>query len=61
MEHVKTTMRVKLYSLRFGKTYCYWIRFYIRFNNLYHRVTMTNHEVRQFSEYLAIERQVVAT
>jgi hypothetical protein len=32
MERVKATMRVKRYSLRTEKTYCYWIQFYIRFN-----------------------------
>lgn len=55
MERVKATMRVKRYSLRTEKTYCYWIRFYIRFNNLRHPATLTGHEVRQFLEYLAIE------
>lgn len=60
MERVKATMRVKRYSLRTEKTYCYWIRFYIRFNKLRHPATLTGHEVRQFLEYLAIERHVVA-
>ncbi|WP_083844173.1 site-specific integrase [Vreelandella stevensii] len=60
MERVKATMRVKRYSLRTEKTYCYWIRFYIRFNNLRHPATLTGHEVRQFLEYLAIERHVAA-
>lgn len=60
MERVKATMRVKRYSLRTEKTYCYWIRFYIRFNKLRHPATLTGHEVRQFLEYLAIERHVAA-
>lgn len=60
MERVKATMRVKRYSLRTEKTYCYWIRFYIRFNDLRHPATLTGHEVRQFLEYLAIERHVAA-
>lgn len=36
MERVKATMRDKSYSLRTKKTYCYWIRFNIRFQNLRH-------------------------
>ncbi|MFP3344115.1 phage integrase N-terminal SAM-like domain-containing protein [Halomonas sp. SIMBA_159] len=60
MERVKATMRVKRYSLRTEKTYCYWISFYIRFNNLLYPATLTDHEVRQFLEYLAIERHVAA-
>ncbi|WP_205737535.1 phage integrase N-terminal SAM-like domain-containing protein [Halomonas campaniensis] len=57
MERVKATMRAKRYSLSTEKTYCYWIRFYIRFNNLRHPATLAGHEVRQFLEYLTIERQ----
>ncbi|MFC0269462.1 phage integrase N-terminal SAM-like domain-containing protein [Kushneria aurantia] len=29
MDRVKATMRVKRYSHRTEKTYCYWIRFFI--------------------------------
>lgn len=61
MERVKAIMRVKRYCLRTEKTYCYWIRFYIRFNYLRHPDTLTDHEVRRFLEYLAIERHVAAT
>ncbi len=58
MERVKAILRVKLYSLRTEKTYCYWIRFFIRFHNVRRPATMTGHEVRQFLECLAIERRV---
>lgn len=60
MERVKATLRVKRYSLRAEKTYCYWIRFYIRFHRMRHPATMAGGEVRQFLEYLAIERHVAA-
>ncbi|MFB9867074.1 phage integrase N-terminal SAM-like domain-containing protein [Vreelandella sulfidaeris] len=34
MERVKETLRVKCYSLRTEKSYCYWIRFFIRFHRM---------------------------
>lgn len=60
MERVKAALRVKRYSLRTEKTYCYWIRFFIRFHRMRHPATMACNEVRQFLEYLAIERRVAA-
>ncbi|CAH1041724.1 phage integrase N-terminal SAM-like domain-containing protein [Halomonas sp. TD01] len=46
VERVKATLRVKRYSLRTEKTYCYWIRFFIRFHNLRHPAALSGHEVR---------------
>lgn len=60
MERVKATLRVKRYSLRTEKTYCYWIRFFIRFHRMQHPANMAGNEVRQFLEYLALERRVAA-
>ncbi|WP_254902868.1 site-specific integrase [Halomonas sp. CSM-2] len=60
MERVKAALRVKRYSLRTEKTYCYWIRFFIRFHRMRHPASMAGNEVRQFLEYLAIERRVAA-
>ncbi|MBT2772116.1 phage integrase N-terminal SAM-like domain-containing protein [Halomonas sp. ISL-60] len=60
MERVKAALRVKRYSLRTEKTYCYWIRFFIRFHRMRHPTTMAGNEVRQFLAYLAIERRVAA-
>ncbi|PRY65363.1 integrase-like protein [Vreelandella songnenensis] len=34
MDRVRATLRVKRYSLRTEKTYCYWIRFFIRFYSI---------------------------
>ncbi|QPI65055.1 integron integrase [Vreelandella venusta] len=61
MERVKATLRVKRYSLRTEKTYCYWIRFFIRFHRMQHPANMAGNEVRQFLEYLALERRVAGT
>ncbi len=60
MERVKANLRVKRYSLRTEKTYCYWIRFFIRFHRMRHPANMAGNEVRQFLEHLAIERRVAA-
>lgn len=58
MERMKATLRAQRYSLRTEKTYCYWIRFFIRFHRMRHSAIMAGNEVRQFLEYLAIERRV---
>lgn len=60
MDRVKATMRVKRYSPRTEKTYCYWIRFFIRFHGVCHPVSMGEPEVHAFLEYLAIQRHVAA-
>lgn len=60
MDRVKTTLRVKRYSPRTEKTYCYWIRYFIRFNGIRHPASMGATEVKSFLEHLAVERQVAA-
>ncbi|WP_232482739.1 phage integrase N-terminal SAM-like domain-containing protein [Vreelandella alkaliphila] len=58
MERVKAILRVKRYSLRTEKNYCYWVCFFIRFNRMRHPAALSGHEVRQLLECLAIERRV---
>ncbi len=60
MDRVKAVMRVKRYSLRTEKTYCYWIRFFIRFHGIRHPSGMGTSEVHAFLEHLAVERHVAA-
>ncbi|WP_369691732.1 integron integrase, partial [Halomonas caseinilytica] len=60
MDRVKATMRVKRYSPRTEKTYCYWIRFFIRFHGVRHPASMGESEVHAFLEHLAIQRHVAA-
>ena len=60
MDQVKRVLRVKHYSIRTEKTYCYWIRFFIRYSGMRHPAEMGATEVRAFLEYLAIERNVAA-
>lgn len=60
MDQVRRTLRVKRYSIRTEKTYCYWIRFFIRYSGVRHPLEMGAPEVRAFLEYLAVERKVAA-
>ena len=60
MDQVKATMRVKRYSPRTEKTYCYWIRYFIRFHGVRHPASMGGPEVRAFLEHLAVQRHVAA-
>ncbi|WP_209477014.1 site-specific integrase [Billgrantia antri] len=60
MDRVKATMRVKRYSPRTEKTYCYWIRYFIRFHCVRQPACMGRSEVRAFLEHLAVERHVAA-
>ncbi|MCL7938703.1 phage integrase N-terminal SAM-like domain-containing protein [Halomonas sp. ATCH28] len=50
----------KRYSPRTEKTYCYWIRYFIRFYGVLHPAGMGGAEVRTFLEHLAVERRVAA-
>lgn len=60
MDRVKAIMRVKRYSPRTEKTYCYWIRYFIRFHGVRHPATMGALEVKAFLEHLAVDRRVAA-
>ncbi len=40
VDRVRATMRVKHYSPRTEKTYCYWIRYFIRFHGVRHPASM---------------------
>ncbi|MDW5375361.1 integron integrase [Halomonas sp. HP20-15] len=60
MDRVKAIMRVKRYSPRTVKTYCYWIRYFIRFHGVRHPAGMGGLEVKIFLEHLAVQRHVAA-
>lgn len=60
MDRVKAIMRVKRYSPRTEKTYCYWIRYFIRFHGVRHPAIMGAPEVKAFLEHLAVDRHVAA-
>jgi len=60
MEQVRRVLRVKHYSIRTEKSYCYWIRYFIRYSGMRHPAEMGAAEVRTFLEHLAVERDVAA-
>jgi len=60
MDQVRTTLRTRHYSRRTEKTYCYWIRFFIRFHGLRHPIELDGGAVRTFLSWLATERDVAA-
>ncbi|MBZ5488177.1 phage integrase N-terminal SAM-like domain-containing protein [Halomonas aquamarina] len=60
MDRVRSILRVKRYSLRAEKAYCYWIRFFIHFQGMQHPIIMTGVKVKQFLEHLATERHLAA-
>ena len=45
MDRVRATLRVKRYSPRTEKTYCCWIRYFIRFHGVRHTAEMGDPEV----------------
>ncbi len=61
MDQVKTAIRVRHYSRKTEKAYCYWIRFFIRFHHLRHPAEMSEPEVSAFLSFLAVNRKVSAS
>jgi integron integrase len=60
LDRVRDAIRARHYSRRTEKTYCYWIRFFIRFHRKRHPLEMAGAEVSAFLSWLAIERNVAA-
>ncbi|WP_162064259.1 integron integrase [Vibrio taketomensis] len=60
MEQVRTEIRTRQYSMRTEKTYMYWIRYFIRFNDLKHPEVMGNREIERFLNHLAVNCHVSA-
>ena len=58
IEHVRSELRTRHYSLRTEKTYLYWIRHFILFSDKRHPETMGNLEIERFLNYLAVHRRV---
>lgn len=57
---VRDTIRALHYSRSTEHSYCYWIRFYIRFHNCRHPSTLTARHVTDFLTFLAVKRNVSA-
>src|SRR5512134_2450128 len=57
---VREAIRTRNYSRRTGKTYWYWIRYFIFFHGKRHPLEMGAAEVSGFLSWLATERDVAA-
>ena len=60
LDQVRQTIRALHYSRSTEDSYCYWIRFYIRFHGCHHPVELTAEHVSQFLTFLAVHRNVAA-
>ncbi|MBU2884956.1 phage integrase N-terminal SAM-like domain-containing protein [Gilvimarinus agarilyticus] len=60
IERVRSELRTRHYSLRTEKTYLYWIRHFILFNDKRHPEVLGNVEIEGFLSYLAVYRKVSA-
>ena len=58
LESVRKEVRTKQYSLQTEKSYLYWVRQYILFNDKKHPETMGNLEIERFLNNLAVNRKV---
>ena len=58
MALTRKTMRRKGFAYATEKSYCYWIRYFIRFNKKRHPGEMAETEIEQFLSYLANQRNV---
>lgn len=60
IEKIRVEIRTKQYSLKTEKSYLYWVKYFIRFNNMQHPETMGNSEIERFLNHLAANRGVSA-
>ena len=58
LQSVRTEIRTKQYSYRTEKSYLYWVRQFILFNDKKHPKVMGNHEIERFLNHLAVNRGV---
>lgn len=58
MRRVRDTIRLRQLAYTTEKTYCYWIRFFIRQQRIGHPDEMTGEKVTDFLTFLAVHRNV---
>jgi len=58
MEQMRREIRARHYSPRTERSYCYWVKRYIRFHKLRHPAEMAAPEVNAFLTYLAVSEHV---
>jgi len=59
-DQVRAVIRVNHYSICTEKTYWYWIRYFIRFQQMKQPRDMGPREVNEFLTWLAVHRNVAA-
>ncbi|MBY5991741.1 integron integrase [Ferrimonas balearica] len=60
LRKIREALRVRHYALQTEKSYLYWVRYFIRFNNLRHPSELGNQEIEAFLTHLANRRHVSA-
>ena len=60
LNSLKNEIRKKHYSIKTEQTYLYWVTLYIRFHNLQHPKHLGPDKIREFLDYLAIDKHVAA-
>ena len=58
---VRDVIRAKHYSIRTEETYLYWIRYFIRYHQLRHPDDLGDDHIREFLNFLALNRKVTAS
>lgn len=58
MQKVRGTLRFRQMALATEKTYCYWIRFFLRYNNYSSPDRIRSEDVTAFLTHLAVHRKV---
>ncbi len=61
LDKVREAIRVRHYSRKTEKAYCYWARYFIRFHKYRHPAQMDEKHVGQFLSHLAVNRRVSAS
>ena len=61
IESIRTELRTRRYSIQTEKTYLYWVRAFILFNDKKHPELLGNLEIERFLNYLAVTRGVSAS
>jgi len=60
LQSLRDVIRTKRYSLQTEKSYLYWVKFFILFNDKRHPKEMGAAEINHFLTYLAVNRSVSA-
>lgn len=55
---LRNHIRARHYSIRTEQTYVYWVVYFIRYHNMQHPQHLHASHIREFLEYLAVERNV---